>query len=214
MNENEKSKKFNELIENAKNIAIVPSKLAGADAFSAGVGLYWALKSADKRVSLIYQGKKPEECEGLVPDEEVLSDVLQRELVLSIDYSNTNASKVHYSTDQDVLYLTVSPVTKNFDLKRIKAEIKGFNFDLIITIGAQGLEDFGQFFKELEDEFVKSTILNIDNTSKNTNFGSFNVIDPLQSSLSLMVLSKAVEWKFPPDTKAAKAFLNGVTKKG
>lgn len=210
---NNKDLKIKELIENAKNIAIMPSKVANVDAFAAAVGLYYSLKASEKHVSLIYQGKKPVECAEIIPDDEITGDVSQRELVVSLDYSNTNASKVHYypDSDHDILYITVSPVTKDFDLSRIKAEIKGFNFDLIITIGAQSLEDYGQFFKELEEEFVKSTIINIDNTGFNLKYGTVNVIDTMQSSLSLMTLTNAIEWKYLPDSKAAKAFLTGIT---
>ena len=61
-------------------------------------------------------------------------------------------------------YLKVKPIDKNFNLSRVKSEIKGFNFDLVITIGAQYLEDLGQVYTELKDSFGSSTILNFDNT--------------------------------------------------
>ena len=34
---------ISELIKNAGNIAVVPSKVAGGDAYAAGVGLYYSL---------------------------------------------------------------------------------------------------------------------------------------------------------------------------
>lgn len=206
--------KIREVIDSAKNIAIMPSKIPGLDAFAAAVGLFYILKAEDKPVSLVYAGKKPEEAGDIIKNDEVMSDVFQKDLVVSIDYSGTTATKVHYHTENDVLFLKIGPVTKNFDLKKIKADIRGFDYDLIITIGAQGLDDFGQTYNELEQEFSRAQIINIDNTEKNIKFGAFNVVDPAFSSLSLLVLDKTVEWGFKSNSKSAKAILSALSTNG
>jgi nanoRNase/pAp phosphatase (c-di-AMP/oligoRNAs hydrolase) len=199
------------MIANAQNIAIFPNKLGGVDAFSAGVGLYYMLKKLEKNVALVYQGKRPEGCESLIRDDEILNDCKQRELVVAIDYSGTPASKVHYYTENDTLYLSVSPVNREFDLSKIKSKIKGYDYDLIITIGAQGVDDFGQFYRELEEEFNTTPIINIDNTERNQRFGKVNVIDSLEHSLSLVVLNNSMEFGTKPNAQAAKALLTGIS---
>jgi len=208
----DKTNQIIELLREAKNIAIVPSKVAGVDAFAAGVGLYFMLKDLNKDVTLVYPGSKPEEFSDL-NDVNITSNVTQRELVVSVDYSGTDASKVHYSTENDILFLTVSPVSKEFDLSKIKSEIKGYNFDLIITIGAQIPDDFGQTFKELEGEFSKADILNLDNTDRNQRFGTINIIDSNEDSLSLLVLNKAPSWELKVNSKAAEALLKGISRR-
>jgi nanoRNase/pAp phosphatase (c-di-AMP/oligoRNAs hydrolase) len=210
MNDTEKTKVV-EALEQAKNIAIVPSKVAGSDAFAAGAGLYLMLKQKEKQVSFLYPGKIPDECVGVLKDDEILSDVAQRELKVSIDYSNTPASKVQYYTENDVLYLSISPISKGFDLKRIQADLKGFDYDLILTVGAQGLDDFGQSFTDLQDEFTKAKIINIDNTERNTRYGNVNIVDPQESSLSLLALNRAVNWGLKVDARSAKALLTGIS---
>jgi nanoRNase/pAp phosphatase (c-di-AMP/oligoRNAs hydrolase) len=210
----EKPNKTNEikaLIANAAHIAIIPSKIAGVDAFSAACGLYRALKGADKQVSFIYTGKVPDGCTALISQDELTSDVFERELVVSIDYSETPAARVHYSTENDILYLKVKPIDKNFNLSRVNAQIKGFNFDLVITVGATSLEDLGQVYTELKDSFSSSSILNIDNTGLNKSYGKINVIDTSIDSLSLLILGKLVEWGYPLSQKAAKSLLTGIT---
>lgn len=199
------------LIESANHIAVIPSKVAGADAFSASCGLYRSLKSMEKNVSLVYTGKIPDGCTDLISQDELTSDVFERELLVSIDYSETPAARVHYSTENDILYLKVKPIDKNFNLSRVKSEIKGFNFDLVITVGAQQLEDLGQIYTELKDSFSLSSILNIDNTSLNKNFGKLNIVDVAADSLSLLVLQKLVEWKYPLPKRSAKSLLTGIT---
>lgn len=205
------SKKVMELIEKAQKIAIVPSKVSGPDAFCAGVGLYHMLKEKEKNVSLIYTGKIPEGFENLIKEEEITSDIFERNLVVSIDYSQTPAAKVHYSTENDVLSLKIGPVDKNFRFDRVRSEIKGFEFDLVFTIGASELEDFGQVYHELESEFQRAKIVNIDNTDYNSRFGSVSILDTLSDSLSLLVLQESVLWGLKVGKKAGKALLAGIT---
>lgn len=200
-----------ETINSAKKIAIIPSMIAGVDAFSAACGMYKSLKEIDKDVSFVYTAKIPDECMELISSEEITSDVFERELLVSIDYSETPAARVHYSTEGDVLHLKVKPIDKNFDLSRVTSTIRGFNFDLVITIGAQSLEDLGQIYSELETEFSNSKVINIDNTELNTYYGKLNVIDATVDGLSLLALQKFVEWKYPVSKKAATAFLTGIT---
>jgi nanoRNase/pAp phosphatase (c-di-AMP/oligoRNAs hydrolase) len=201
-----------DLIEDAKSITIIPSKVAGADAFNAAAGLYHMLSAQDKDVSLRYTGKWPEGSEGVIKEEQVDSDLLGRELLVTIDYSNTQAAKVHYSTDNDVLTLKVAPVNKDFDpSSRVKARISGFDLDVVFVIGAQELADLGQVFHEMGNSLRDSRVINIDNSSRNTRFGVVNVVDPSADSLSMVVYKYAVEWGLIPNTRAAKALLAGMT---
>ncbi len=205
----DKTNQIIELFRDAKSIAITPSKVAGVDAFAAGVGLYFVLKEDGKNVSLIYPGSIPEEFEGL-NGLDLSSNASQRELVVSVDYSGTEASKVNYSTNDDVLQFSLGPIDKDFDLSRIRTSIVGCNFDLIVTIGAQVLEDLGKTYNDLESEFSKVDVLNIDNTDRNQRFGNINVVDSSSDSLSLLVLNKSVNWNFRLTTKSAEALLKGI----
>ena len=201
-----------DLLGNSHKIAIIPSKVSGADAFCAGVGLYHMLKEKEgKSVFFIYQGKIPNECVNLIKKEEITYNIFQRELMVSIDYSETPAASAHYSTENDVLYIKIGPVSKNFNLSKVKTELSGFDFDTIITLGVQELDDLGQTYKELSDEFSRAKIINLDNTVHNTNFGAINLIDPTVNDLSSLVFSKAFAWGLTPNSKAAKALLTGIT---
>jgi len=210
-NKNMEQENTKTLINSAQSIAIFPNKVGGVDAYSAGAGMYLMLKKLEKNVSFVYQGKRPEGCENILKDDEILSDCKQRELLVAIDYSGTPASKVHYYTENDTLYLSVSPVNREFDLSKIKSKIKGYDYDLIITVGAQDVDDFGQFYTELEEEFKRAKIINIDNTDRNQRFGAINIVDTSEPSLSLLVLNKAAEFGVKPDTQSAKALLTGIS---
>lgn len=204
--------KIEVLLSEAKNIAIMPSLVAGNDALFASAALYYVLKNSDKNVNLIYQGDYPESAQGVIPQEELTHDVKQRSLIVSIDYSDTQASKVHYSTEDGVLSLRVSPISHDFNSdERVRSRIIGFDFDLIITLGAQSIEDLGNAYKSLDSESKISKILNIDNSNKNQRFGFVNVIEPDTKSLCMVLFNKLPFWGLELTEKAALALLNGIT---
>ncbi|MBW6442046.1 hypothetical protein K0B04_04065 [Patescibacteria group bacterium] len=207
----DKTDQIIELIREANRIAIMPSKVAGIDSFAAGIGMYHILKEEDKGVNVIYPGKPPEEY-GLVEGVDIISDPGQRELLVSVDYSGTDASKVNYSTDNDILHFSIGPVGRDFDLSKVRAEIRGLDYDLIITIGAQLPDDLGRAFQDVGG-YGKSDVLNIDNTDRNQRFGNINVVNSATDSLSLLVLNLSVKWGLRVTTPAAESLLKGISKR-
>jgi len=211
VSENTDQKKLISLIKGSKQIAVVPSKIAGADAFAAAVGLYYILRGLGNAVSLIHPGRVPEHCDGLIPSEEICSNTLHRDLTVSIDYSGTDASKGYYATSNDVLQFTLSPVPKSFERSRIKTTVTGFDFDLVFMIGAQSVGDLGQTYENLREKFERSKIINIDNTNMNLRHGYANVIDTRAKTLSHLIFKLAHVWGLAPNDKAARALLVGMT---
>mgnify|MGYP001295977276 FL=1 len=208
----DKTNRIFELLKEAKEIAILPSQVSSIDAFSAAVGMYHALKEEGKNVCIIYPGSIPEEF-GSVEGIDIKPGSSQRELVVSVDYSNTNASKVSYSTEDDILRFSISAIDKDFDLSRVRAEIKGLNFDLIITIGAQSREDLGKSLEEIGGVFGGADVLNIDNSERNQRFGSINVVEPEFESISLLVMNMLIRWGLTVSSKTAEALLKGISKR-
>ena len=199
------------LIQEAKSVAIIPSKVAGADSFCAAAGLYFMLLEKNKDVYFIYPGKVPEVAENILDKTRIVSDIGQRELIIKVDYSNTPAAQAHYATDNDTLEIRLGPVSKEFELSRVKAQLTGVDFDLIIVIGAQEVTDLGSVYEKMKEDFSQVKVLNIDNTRHNQNFGTENVIDVNAYTLSTLIFSKASEWDLVPGEKAAKALLTGMT---
>lgn len=215
MDNSENSKnKVAEIIEEAKNIAVMSSKVAGLDAYCAGAAIYHMLKEKEKEVVFIYPGKIPEGGEDLIPENEITGDVTKRNLLVSIDYSGTGASKVNYSTDNGVLYINIGPVSADYNQEgKIQSRITGFSFDAIIVVGAQNLYDLGQSYRNLDASSRISKIVNLDITDRNSRFGLVDIIEPSVSSLSLLTFQQASGWKLTPNVKAAKAILSGIQSK-
>ena len=206
----DKTNQILRLIEEAASIVILPSKTAGIDSFSSAVGLYYMLQSEGKEVTILYPGMIPENF-GNVDDINIADNSSARELVVSVDYSDTSAAKVNYSTENDVLRFSLSPIERDFDLSRIKSEIKGYDFDLIITVGAPSRDSLGRLLEDVGGSFGGVDILNIDNSERNQRFGNINVIDSSFDSLSLLVLNHAIKWNLVISGKAAEALLKGIS---
>lgn len=208
----DKTNQILRLIEEARNIVILPSKVAGIDSFSSAVGLYYMLKAGGKEVTILYPGMIPENF-GNIDDINIADNSSARELVVSVDYSNTAATKVNYSTENDVLRFSLSPVERDFDLSRVKSEIRGYDFDLIITVGAPSREDLGRLLEDVGGSFGGVDILNIDNSERNQRYGNINVVEPGFDSISLLVLNHAIKWELVVSSKVAEALLKGISKR-
>lgn len=203
--------RIKELIDRAQNIAILPSEVAGADSFAAAAGLYHALKAEEKNVSFVYVGRTPKEAFGIIEPEEIEEDIYARQLHISIDYSDTPASKLSYSNEGNILKLVLSPISKDFDRTRIKTDIRGYDFDLVIVLGVQKPEDLGIVYRELREDLSNSSIINIDNTQMNIKHGDVNVIDNTSKNLSELVFKLLSKIGLVPNGKAARALLVGMT---
>jgi nanoRNase/pAp phosphatase (c-di-AMP/oligoRNAs hydrolase) len=199
------------LINQAKTVAIVPSKVAGADSFCAAAGLYYMLLEKNKDVYFVYSGKVPEQAEEVLDSNRIASDIGQRELIVTVDYSGTPAAQAHYATNHELLEIRLGPVSKEFELNRVKAKLTGVDFDLIIVIGAQEVEDLGGTYTKMKEDFAGAKVLNVDNTRHNQNFGDVNVVNPDALTLSTLIFAKASKWNLVPNDKAAKALLTGMT---
>src|SRR4030065_880184 len=93
------------ILKDAKNIAIVPSYNRGIDCFRAAAGLYYMLKDLNKNVNFVYTQNLPENYEDIIKKEDITRNIKNRNLLVSIDYTDTDASKVDYYTSQNILYI-------------------------------------------------------------------------------------------------------------
>ena len=208
----EKVEKGQNLISEAKTVALVPSKIAGTDSFAAAVGLYYMLTESGKDVYFVYPGKIPDEATNLISKDRIVSNVSERELMVTIDYAGTPAASAHYATEGDKLIIKVGPVSKEFPKdEKIKSELVGFDFDVIIVLGAQELADLGGTFSNLRESFNGAKVINIDNTERNAEYGDVNLIDVTAGSLSQQVFKLASALNLVPGEKTANALLTGMT---
>ncbi len=201
-----------QLISEAKNIAVIPSKIAGLDAFAAGAALTQILKDADKTVHFIYPGELPEGAENLISPLDIVNTLQERDLVVMVNYQGTQVDSVKYNTEDNILTFRLGPIPADFDVNaHVRSKVSSYDFDLCFVIGAQNLENLGSTYEILQDEFRQSKIVNIDITKSNVRFGVVNIIEPEVDGLSYLIFQKAPIWNLKVPKTAALSLLKGMS---
>jgi len=177
------------LIQESKNINILPAQDLRADSFSASVALFYALKKLDKKVNLILDNA-PDELRFLTQNSQKNSS-LEENFIISVNEKKTKVSQVSYEKTENELKIYL----KTSDGKMIRREDICFEnndfvqdklfsgSDLLITLGVKS-------FMEIENNFQNdfSNILNIDNQIDNTEFGKINLKERPDTMLSDIIV--------------------------
>ena len=185
----------------------------GNDTVAAGIALLSYIKeTAGKEAVLIYAGDIGKISSSLMSLYDVQTEFEPKILKVTINHKDTTIKTVNYYKESDSrLVLEMSPVERNFDLGKIKYDFSGIDYDLIITVGASKLEDIGALYQNNKGDFDKSTVVNIDNSSNNENYGKLNIVDSEEDTISSMLFKKFSEWGYVPDKTASKALLAGMS---
>ncbi len=195
------------LINEAKNICIIPNQSDEPESLTATLALFYTLKELHKNVNLIIP-QLPENLVFLTPSLDFITQ--PKNFVISIPKNVAEISQVYYEKQAENLKIHLT-----IEKGAIKKEAISFYFsdakpDLIITLGIQN------FHKELEgklDSFgflLDSPIINIDNNTLNLKFGKINLIE--EKSLSEIILHLASQITEKPLNKnASHCLLTGLT---
>lgn len=228
MNTSKEKTQMERLIEKSNNIAVIPAVGAGIDGLSAAIGLILSIrdtsfnneinqyeedesnKRMEKNVFLVYPKEISQDYKDYVNPNFIIEDPSLRDLIVEINYSDSPASKVNYSIDNETLKIVLTPVKRNFNTNNVKTKILDRNFDLIITIGAARKEDLGLSYFDMEDEYKKAVILNIDNNNDNTHYGLLNIVNPKIESLSLLMINLILRNGLTLNSNTGKALLTGL----
>src|SRR3989344_599318 len=171
-------KRVPDLIYEAKKVGVMPTNKSGLDGLFAAVGLVLTLKKSGKEAKLIFPYGRPQELSEFVSDKDFSRVKGAKDLVVNIKYGDTEIEKINYFVEGDVCKIVVHPVAKDFDLSKVTFEKTGFDFDLVISLGAQKLEDHDEVVKEFGEDLKKIAVINVDNAPNNENFGTLNVVEP------------------------------------
>ncbi|MDO8486120.1 MAG: hypothetical protein Q7S77_00235 [Candidatus Staskawiczbacteria bacterium] len=195
-----------QLIGEAKNIYIIPSKNNEPESITGALALFYTLKELNKNVNLIIEDL-PEKFKFLVPSLDFISH--PKNLIISIPRKTADISQVYYEKNDEALKIHLT-----LDKGNIKKENISFYFsepkpDLIITLGIQ---DFKVQLLERLDSFgflMESPILNIDNIKENKNFGKVNLIKDCSISEIIIDIIKLINKDFIKK-EAADCLLTGL----
>ena len=203
----ESLQELKKLINEAKNICIIPNQSDEPESLTATLALFYTLKELHKNVNLIIP-QLPENLSFLIPSLDFITQ--PKNFVISIPKTVADISQVYYEKQAENLkiHLTIERGT-------IKKEAISFYFsdtkpDLTITLGIQN------FHKELGgklDSFgflLDSPIINIDNNLLNLKFGKINLIEEKSLSEIILQISAQITDQLP-NKNTSHCLLTGLT---
>jgi len=177
-----------DLINQSNRILVACGKNAQLDLVAAILGLDTVLEDLGKAVNVVCSEKLPDEAKTLVGWEKIGKD-LAKDFVITLTSAVGNVEKVSYFIEGEDLNLVIRPHPQAppFSKDRIKYKEGGGDYDLIFVLGSQKLPDLGKLYKDEENIFSKTAIINIDKQKDNSYFGRINIVHPNASSLSEIV---------------------------
>lgn len=170
----------------AGEIFILISSRANADATSAALGLYQAMKKSGKTVTIA----SPESIElpaKLPGMDEITEKIGNRNLVISLQVdSRESIDKVSYNLDEEgkVFNLVVQPKKGQPPLKSndVSYSYSGAQADMIFVFGAYRLEDMGRFYEDERKLFNDATTVSVNRAPQT--FAKINLAGDNVSSVS------------------------------
>ena len=102
---------------------------------------------------------------------------------IKINQPNGLISDLYYQKDNSNLkiFLTLIDGDLNHQNLQLIDLQNASNFDIIVTLGMQYLEDLGEFYERNFKLFFTTPILNLDNSPSNSEFGQINLVETQQS---------------------------------
>ena len=183
-----------QLISEAKNIYLIPSKEPEAIALT--LALFYTLKDSGKNVNLLIENF-PENLKFLVPSLDFIS--YPKNFVISIPSKIANITQIFYEKNDEALKIHLTLENGNIKKDNIAFYFAEKKPDLIITIG---IKNYSEQLSDRLDSFgflLDSPILNIDNEQENKKFGKINLLG--NSSLTEIILSLIKETNSNPIQK-------------
>jgi phosphoesterase RecJ-like protein len=185
---------FKRLVDDKKNILITFKKKADGDAIGSSLALKKILEQIGKKVDIVSDEFKIENkylfLHNVSQIKESLDDL--HKFIININIKNTGISELSYDIKDENLRIFISP-KKNFITKeQIKTAQTDFKYDLIIVLDTTDLNLLENVYKNNEDFFYKTPIINIDHKSSNEYFGHLNIID-LPASTTAEIVYKIIE---------------------
>lgn len=170
---------FLNFLEKAKRPLIVLPETANADDFAAAFSCAALLAKMQKPIEIASSGGRlPKSLEFLPNPTNIRGDLPNiRQLTLRVNHQEAKIDELFYDIEDDELKINLVPKTGAWSEKDVTISTDSYRYDLILALGGQDLESFGQLYKDYTDFFYQTPIVNLDHSNANEHFGQMNLVD-------------------------------------
>lgn len=106
---------------------------------------------------------------------------------ISLKIKEQKHPQIDYKVENDHLHILVSPTHPQFSNEDIKISPPIFRHDLIISVNTPDLDSLGEFYRDNNDFFYQTPIVNIDHLPENEHYGHINFINLAASSVAEII---------------------------
>lgn len=197
--------------ESAQNILILLQKQPSIDEVASGLALFESFNKAGKITSIACPTLLSVSYSNLFFIDKVESKINNKNLIISLDYSQGSIEKVSYNVEGDKFRLIIQPKTGYSPISKDQASFSysGFNADLIFFIGGKQLTDLGEFYQDNNETFSRIPLINITRFSEEVDFGKIN-FNTVSSSYSETILNLLNKLDLKIDSDNASNLLTGI----
>ncbi len=209
-------KQFSQLLERSHRPVIVLPAGCGPDGFAAAFALAEIWKRNDKIIDIVAADGKAPKSVGLLKSEIKIRRTFGalRKFVVDVNVSQTSLQELSYDVQDGQLSVYLTPKQGAWSSKDISTRTGSYKYDLIISLGAQDLEGYGDMFLKNTKFFYDTPVINIDHTAANEQFGQLNIVDLTATSVGEIVYQLTESWSHDAVTEeVATMFLMGMISK-
>jgi hypothetical protein len=181
--------KWLKFIEPSYHVLIIPSP-ENDEALFAALALTQSFKILNKNSTLLTLNEQwPQKFNIL---DEKFSDIIHseleglRDLIISVATARSGVKELHYERYEKNLEIFLKPKRDNFSQSDISLHYGKYSFDLIVTVGLDGIEKLGSLYEKNQELFENEIIINIHNQPIEQ-FGEINIVETDTSTLSEIV---------------------------
>lgn len=177
-------KQLSKILSSSRRILLTGPQNPDIDTLSSVAAWWLFLSKQNKVIDVVFDSKisKPKFLPAKLEINHELNDISKFKIVL--DVSHTKVKQLSYDLKDDRLHINIVPEDGVFESKDVVTEQGDYKYDLVITLGATNLDSLGSIFTEHRHFFHNTTIINIDRSVLNENFGSLDIIEASVTSLA------------------------------
>lgn len=207
-------RQINAFLTPAKEVVVVVRPNPNLDTVAGALALAQALRKIGRRASVICPTKLTglKELKGV---EEILTDLPQKQLTITVNYQQGSFEKVDPQKADKSLQLNVLPKAGQQPIEPINIDAKEYESkpNVAILIEIENLAHLQDFYTKNRTFFDQTPSINIDYHPNNAKYGKVNLIDPKASSVSEMITLMLYDLRVAMDGQIADNLYQGLADK-
>lgn len=176
-----------ELLRGGRNFIVTTVANPSVDQLAAVLGLTLLLRKTNKNAQGVVFGNLPRATDFLPTYTLVSQPAAQRDFIIKLDTSKTEADKLKYTTEGKQLQVYITPFNGNFTKDDVSFDYGDYHVDGVIALGITDLKKLGELFGKDKALVSKSQVATINN--KADGVGGVLSWHEDTSSLSEMIMS-------------------------